>query len=116
MKIQPEQAEQIKIADWMRIMHPDIPFMHIANERKCSWQYGELLKRMGVRPGVADLFFPLFNRTCNGLFIELKVGKNKITSHQLQFLHDMRGVGYMAECCYGADEAIALIKEFYSLK
>jgi hypothetical protein len=116
MKIQPEQAEQIRIADWMRIMHPDIPFFAFANERKCSLQYGALLKRMGVKPGVSDLFFSRSNLTHHGLWLELKVGKNKPTPYQIQFLQERREEGYKAEWCIGADKAIELIKEFYSLK
>ncbi len=115
MTAKPEQAQQIIVADWMRYFHPEIPFFHIANERKCSIQQGAMLKRMGVTPGVFDLFFPKPSSAYSGLFIEMKVGKNKPTPNQLNFQQEIRFCGYKAEICYGADATIDEIKNFYSL-
>ena len=111
-----ESVEQIKIVEWLRQCHPDIPFMHFAGERKCSPTYGRLLKRMGVRPGVSDLFFPRGNQTSKGLWLELKSATGKPTNIQLDFLTSMMSEGYLGIVCYGSKQAIDAISLFYGIK
>jgi hypothetical protein len=113
MKIKPEEGLQIAVADFARIHK--IPFCHIANERKCSYIYGQLLKRMGVKPGFSDCFFPRGNNIFKGLFIELKIKPNKPTPNQLLFLEEMIQEGYAGHIAYSIDEAMTIIKAFYSL-
>ncbi len=113
-----ETHEQLALFEWIRL-HPKIaPYaMHIANERKSSPQYGALLKRMGVRAGVSDIFVAIASPCGNyhGLWIELKAGKNKPTTSQLQFIADMINQGYCAKVCYGAEESIKVIKEYLNI-
>lgn len=110
----PEQIEQIKVCEYVR-QCTDLPFIHIANERRTSPQQGALLKRMGVVSGVADIFIPRAARRRNGLFIELKTLKGKPSPAQIKFLDDMNAENYFALICYGAEEAIETIKTFYDL-
>lgn len=112
--ISKEDIEQIKIIEWVK-QCTDLPVIHIANQRQTSAQHGSLLKRMGVRPGVSDLFFPRASSKCHGLWIELKVGKNKTTELQDKFIHEMIREGYAAHVCYGAEESLKIIKNFYHL-
>jgi hypothetical protein len=102
------------VREWV-IQNTDLKFFHFANERQCSAQYGSLLKRMGVTAGVSDIFLPKGNDTFKGLWIELKVGKNKATPAQLDFINDMIAEGYSACVAYGAEEAILMIRQFYGL-
>lgn len=113
---QPERIEHLKVCEWLRQCHPEILFYHFANERKCSPQQGALLKRMGVIPGVSDLFFPKGNLGHKGLWIELKTLTGKPSKAQQEFIINMRKENYMAEICYGADEAIFAIKLFYGME
>ena len=110
-----EDVEQIKIVEWVKQL-AKVPVLHIANQRQTSPQHGTLLKRMGVRPGTSDLFFPRGSGRFSGLWIELKVGNNKPSSLQQQFLDEMNEEGYLAECVWGSESAIQLIKSFYGLK
>lgn len=73
-------------------------------------------KRQGVKSGVSDIFLPLAKGGFHGLFIELKVGKNKPTRNQSSFAEDMRAEGYKCEICYGSDEAIKTINEYIRQK
>lgn len=114
MKLTAETTEQIKIFDWIRAC-TDLPAMHIALERKCSPQYGAVLKRMGVIPGISDIFIPRKSGIYSGLWLELKVGKNKPTPAQADFLVQMTKEGYMAVCVYGSEAAIEFIKTFYEI-
>ena len=109
-----EDIEQIKIVSWVK-QCTDLPVWHTANQRQTSPQHGSLLKRMGVLSGVSDLFFPRSSNGKSGLFLELKVGTNKPTELQIKFIENMKKEGYEGIVCWGADESIKFIKNFYHL-
>jgi len=109
-----EDIEQIKLCEWLK-NRTDLPFFSIANQRKCNPQYGNLLKRMGVRAGVSDLMLPRSTNEYHGTFIELKTTSGKLSPLQQEFLDDMNKEDYAAVCCYGADAAIAFIQTIYNL-
>lgn len=112
MPLNPEAIEQIKVHEWVK-QNTDLPFLHIANEGKRSYVNGSILKRMGMKPGVSDIFIPRSTKEHHGLWIELKTGYNKPTNHQLQFIDDMKKEGYEAITCWGADATIEKIRDFY---
>lgn len=116
MNIGKEAIEQIKVCEWLKQLHPEIPFLHIANERTCNVVYGRILKRMGVRKGVSDLFMPRGNTTCSGLWLELKSAKGKLSLPQIEFIDEMIVLGYAAHVAFSAEEAILMIKDFYSIE
>ena len=109
-----EAVEQIIVVEFVKQI-ACVPILHIAGERKCSPQYGVMLKRLGTRAGVADLFFPRGNDKFSGLWIEMKSNTGKATPLQLKFLDDMRAEGYMGVIAYGSQEAINCIVDFYNL-
>jgi len=112
--LKPEIIAQIQVAEYVK-QCTDLPFIHIANERSTSPQAGVLLKRMGVYRGASDIFIPRANKTCHGLFIELKVGKNKPSSEQLDFINRMIEEGYGGFVAYSSNEAILIIQAFYGI-
>ena len=114
MRLTKEKILQISTAEFAR--HHKLPFIHIANERKTSAASGVLLKKMGVRSGVSDCFFPRGNGVYAGLWIELKIKPNKPTENQIKFLSDMLNEGYDAVVCYNLKEVIDVLTLFYSLK
>lgn len=107
------QEDQLQIAVCEYAELRNLPFFHVANERRCSMQYGRLLKRKGVKPGFSDCFMPRGNHTFKGLFIELKIKPNKPTPNQLIFIENMISEGYAAHVCYSLVEAIIIIDTFY---
>lgn len=70
------------------------------------------MKRQGVKAGVPDLCLPVARQGHHGLYIEMKWGQNKVTKNQKQWLDDLQQQGYETTVCYGADEAIRVIKEY----
>jgi len=79
-------------------------------------------KAEGVKAGVADMFLPvpmpkaIFDPpSYHGLYIELKVGKNKPDAKQLEFIEDMRAAGYRAEWVIGWEAARLLILDYLQL-
>ena len=111
--LRPESSEQIALFDWIRLK-PDLSkyAFSIPNESKRNPITGHIMKRMGMRSGVSDLFIAIPTAPYHGLFIELKAGKNKATPSQLEFIKDMRSQGYCAEVCVGAEAAIKLIMDY----
>lgn len=74
------------------------------------------MKAEGVRAGVADICLP-FPSVCDGnqyhaAYIEMKVGRNKLTKEQRDFLARMRDCGNFVAVCYGSIAAIAAA-QFY---
>jgi len=107
MPLQPEQAEHINIVNWFNYQFPELSddLHHFANERRCSIQQGRLLKRMGVKKGVADFFLAIPQQTYHGLWMELKVGKGKLTKEQKEFLSRKNQRGYLAIDVLGFEAA-----------
>jgi len=53
----------------------------------------------GLRPGIPDLFLPHPVAPFAGLYVELKVGKNKPTANQMEWGKLLRKQGYAVEVC-----------------
>jgi len=108
-----ERDEQIKLFQYLH-KHPllkDLAFS-IPNEARRSPVLGRLMKLMGLRSGVPDIFVPYSANGYHGLFIELKYGKNKPTPAQVFFINRLLEQGYQAKVCWGALEAIECIEDY----
>ena len=70
------------------------------------------LKKMGVKAGVPDLCLPVARKGYNGLYIEMKSHKGRVSPLQQEWLDGLCQNGYMAVVCHGAEEAIKVLK-FY---
>jgi hypothetical protein len=110
MRLGAETVEQIKLFDWIRT-RPDIyPYAwHCPNERRVSPQHGRILKRMGVKSGVSDVFIAIPTASHHGLFLELKTDKGKLSVKQSEFLYSMNLQGYQALAVWGFEAAQAAI-------
>jgi hypothetical protein len=109
-----ETRIQIAVMEWLKLQYPDIErwAFHVANERKTSISYGSLLKRMGVKAGVPDLFIMEPVAPYHGLVIELKTEKGKKSLKQIEFVTAMQAKGYYSCFCFGFDEAISTITNY----
>ena len=122
MSLQPEQIDHINLVNWFNYQFKELSddFHHFASERRCSIQEGRTLKRMGVKRGVADFFlaFPINGKS--GLWIELKVGKNKPTQEQIDFLNRKSMRGYEALIVWGFEAAkemiLVYLRDYIKLK
>ncbi len=114
-----EQAEHINIVNWFNYQFPELAddLHHFANERACSIQQGKILKRMGVKRGVADFFLAIPIKRKDGtmtagFWIELKVGKGTPSKEQIEFLDRKSHRGYETACVWGFDAACEMIKTY----
>lgn len=110
-----EYEEAKRFAEWLRAN--GYLFLHVPNEAKRSVRTAAMLKAAGMSPGAPD--YLVFGR---GGFpvpvaIELKRQKRKgfakprTSPAQLEWLEDLRAIGWSAAVCYGADEAIAFMEK-----
>ena len=111
MALQPEQAEHINVVNWFNYQFPNLAddLHHFANERQCTVMQGRTLKRMGVKKGVSDFFLAIPVDGYAGFWLELKVGKNKLSPEQESFLKRKTERGYLCATCWGFEEAKELI-------
>lgn len=86
--------------------------LHIANEGKRTSSYGKLLKTLGMRPGVADIFIAMPRNGYHGAWIELKSAKGKLSASQMLFLNDMFEQGYFTATAYSIDDAMKIVDEY----
>lgn len=111
-----EAQEQIKIFNYAKYNNKLRWLFAIPNGGSRDIREAARLKLQGVKAGVSDMFLPIPNSMFHGLFIELKVGTNKTSQLQDEFIDYVRNNGYMAKVCYGADEAIRTIKSYLEEK
>lgn len=108
-----EDDEQIVVAEFCKYQH--IPFVHIPNEGKRSAAYGVKLKEMGLQKGFPDIHIPQARGGYHAMYIELKRdSRSHPTKEQLEWVAYLNKNGYYAVVAYGADEAIAEIKKYFS--
>ena len=105
-----EKAEQEAVVAYCNIKN--IPCVHIPNEGKRSARYGAELKRLGMRRGFPDLFFPIPNKAFHGLFVEMKYGKGRLSEDQKAWLSILDERGYACLVCYSCSDAIKVIENY----
>lgn len=135
-----EDLEHIRVVNFIRDnLLPDIIAFHVPNEGKKSAFERYKHSLMGALKGCPDfiLMFPKYASNeskeviYHGLAIELKsqeynrvvlkgkkAGKivkavGKVSDEQKEVIKKLNLVGYKAEACFGADEAINVIKEYF---
>lgn len=121
VKTNKETQEQKDLMLWCKYQESKYPelalIFHIVNEGKRSARTGAELKRMGMKKGVPDICLPVPRGQFHGLWIELKADRTKkATKEQREWLIKLSEQGYKAVLCYGADDAVKVIKEYLNLK
>lgn len=116
MNLKPEQVLHINFVNWFKFTYEDYieDIIHIANERKTSWVEGHLLKRMGVKRGVPDIFISVPYNGKHGLWLELKANGNKISKEQQSFLKRKELQGYACGVGHSLEEAQNIVDEYFS--
>lgn len=114
-----EAQEQRFLFQWANLAkqkYPELKLMHhIPNGGKRDVKTAINLKHEGVKAGVPDICLPVARGKFHGLYIELKVGKNKPTPKQLEWIYALEQEGYAVKVCYGWLEARETIENYLSL-
>lgn len=111
-----ESIEQICLFRWAAYSSGAMPELkllyHIPNGGKRDIATAKKLKAEGVKAGVPDICLPVARGKYHGLYIELKVGKNKTTENQDMWLEALNKNGYYTNVCYGWEEASKVITDY----
>lgn len=99
-----EDDLQIACFQWVELMRHQYKILtwlvHVPNGGKRPRGAAGRLKAMGVKKGVLDVILPLPYNGWAGLAIELKVGSNKPTEEQEDWLAVFAAAGYYTAVCY----------------
>jgi len=115
-----EDTEQINViswAGWQRNVYPELRLLHhCPNGGSRNKAEAVKLKQMGTMAGVPDLHLPVPKGAYSGLYIEMKYDKGRVEDSQKEFLRMAASYGNYCVVCYGAEEAIGILKEYCQLK
>lgn len=109
-----EDPEHLAFVQWWEKDYPQYELIHIPNgglrdsNKKRAAIRGAKLKKMGVKKGVWDLFFPdLF------LWVEMKRQKGgRLTPEQKLFQQRREAAGYVCLVAYGWHDGMEKVKAF----
>lgn len=116
LKPSTESQEQIALFQWVNLNLHKYPLLellyHIPNGGKRDIGTAKKLKAEGVKAGVPDLCLPVARGGYNGLYIELKAGKNKPTALQCEWIEGLSKQGYCVAVCWGWEDCIKVIVDY----
>ena len=111
-----EGQHQEALFDWANHLiykYPELKYLyHIPNGGKRDARTAIILKREGVKAGIPDICLPVSRKGYHGLYIELKVGKNKPTEKQKKWIEILNQQGYFATWCTGWTDAAKIIQAY----
>lgn len=104
-----EHREQAALFEWAAYNEARIPELAllyaVPNGGARHPMVAAKMKAEGVKAGVPDMFLPVARRGWHGLYMELKVDRNKPTARQLAWHTALKGEGYCVDVSYGWQEA-----------
>jgi hypothetical protein len=113
-----EHAEQSTLHQWLTLQgwrHIAIPNgMPLFGNIRMRAAVINRMRAEGMSKGAPDLIIPYARGGWFGLFVEMKVGSNKPTPEQADWLDFLTGNGYLAVCCYGFEDAMQTITDYMS--
>jgi hypothetical protein len=114
-----EYQEQGLVIEWWFHAHstyglPVFSLFSIPNGAYLASGYmgAAMLKKAGMRPGAPDLFLAVERPAYNGFFIEMKSANGRPSPEQEQFGKYLGGACFKFMFAYGAEQAVAAIKEY----
>lgn len=111
-----EHAHQVALFVWAALNSTRLPELRLLFAIPVGGERNKIvaanLKAEGVRAGVFDMFLPVARGSWHGLFVELKVGKNKPSDKQLEFMKNVQEQGYGASWCIGWEAAAQVIESY----
>lgn len=111
----PESRIQGSAVAEIKLRYPRIVFWHVPNGGRRSFRDAQRFKLMGVRPGVADLFFLRAAHGYYGLFLEVKASRGRLSEDQLLFESECVDEGYLYMCCDSVQSILTAVRWYYGL-
>ena len=108
-----EDKMQNSVITYLQYKYPKALFSHISNEGKRTPFERYKMKYLGSKPGVPDVKIFTPNKHYNGLAIELKVGYNKPSDNQKNWLGWLEQANWKATWSNNFDECINIIDNYF---
>lgn len=109
-----EYQLQKNVFTWADLQSATIPELKLLNASlngvRLTIGQAVKAKNMGMKRGFPDLFLPVARGQAHGLFIELKVGKNKLSDDQKKWKLLLEDQGYVFQVCRTLQEVVDIIK------
>ena len=114
-----EHQHQVSLFNFLRTMeyeHPVLKWVHaIPNGGLRHKAIAGKMKAEGLKAGVLDIFVPIPRTDYHGQYIEMKFGKNVLTTNQKDFMVFVSDQGYQTDVCYTWIEAAVSIFKYLGL-
>lgn len=109
-----ERTLQGLVFEWLSYLSRTVRELTFAipNGAKRDIRTAISLKKQGLTAGVPDICMAIPHGGKHGLFIELKVGYNKPTKHQLDMIEKLRRQGYACFVCYSFEDTKQTILDY----
>ena len=111
-----EYQIQVALVNWIKINYPNVLLTISPNGMRLPIGVAVKLKRMGYLAGTPDILIFEPRNNYNGLFIELKSKTGTLQPNQKWFIGELIKRNYKAVVCYGFEEAILVIKQYFDDK
>ena len=115
----PKQLEhdiQVACVQWFRLQYPQALIWATPNGGQRNVVVAKKLKDEGVLAGVPDLQIPEPRGEYSGLFIEMKSGRNKPTSEQIDMMNRLRDRKFKCVVCWSFDEFMREVKKYLQVE
>ncbi|MDR3266245.1 MAG: VRR-NUC domain-containing protein [Tannerella sp.] len=109
---QKEHDLQVACVTWFHCQYPNELIYPIPNGGQRNIVVAVKLKAEGVVSGMPDLAVASAKKGFHGLYIELKVGKNKPTANQISIIYKLSSEGYKCSVCYSLDEFMRIVNNY----
>ena len=111
-----EHLLQVTCIKWFRLQYPKELIYAIPNGGQRNIITAKKLKAEGVTAGIPDLFIAAACGGYNGIYIELKNGKQGIVSEsQKKIISHLQNKGYKVVVCRSFDDFVSTINAYLSL-
>ena len=112
-----EEQEQAAVFEWTILMEKQFPELallyHCPNGGYRNASEAVRFKKIGVKPGVPDLFLPVARGGWHGLFIEMKRQKGgRLSDDQKAWIDALTEQRYMAVRADGAEQACDILYKY----
>ena len=126
-KAKREHYDQVKVFRYFELLPNQEIYEHLAaipnGGHRSKGEAGKM-KAEGQKPGYPDTTLDLPRGVYHGLRIEMKadadkdldVSKGRVSSDQLTYLRRLTAAGYYCTTCWGTQDAIKVILEYYFLE
>lgn len=116
----PEQGQQVALMEWAALARGTLPELdllyHIPNGGGRTKAEAGILKAMGVKAGIPDLFLSVARGTWHGLYIEMKSGKGRLSDAQRDMASKLIQQGYAVFTCRDWIQAKDAIRNYLAGK